>query len=297
MLVCLRCGKQLGANDKFCGSCGYQTRRQQTTSNNQAGNNGPSQTSSFVCLRCGKALKTTAKFCGSCGYPVQNSTQTQQTTTNNQTSYAASYQITTKEELIAEIDHMLVYFSKVQNLYDEYEWYVINRDAEVEKKRHSIISGSGDDDDPADFFYFLFVVIPYCLFKIVATIIAMIKGDNEARARVFLVISILSSVAGTAIYFFVSWPYSLLISIGCFVLSGLFCFLMVYFYIENNSQKRVKSNRMDAVLAQLKEYHRNYGNCLVSVNNANPRILRKAREYLILGKANTLNEALILACN
>ncbi len=54
---------------------------------------------------------------------------------------------------------------------------------------------------------------------------------------------------------------------------------------------------MNSVRAKFTEYHRNYGKCMVSVYNANPRVLRKVRENLASGKANTLKEALLLAYN
>lgn len=59
----------------------------------------------------------------------------------------------------------------------------------------------------------------------------------------------------------------------------------------------MRKDLMNSVRDKLTEYHRNYGKCMVSVYNANPRVLRKVREYLASGKANTLKEALLLAYN
>lgn len=74
-----------------------------------------------VCLRCGAQLSLTDKFCGLCGNPTKRQTRDQQTTSNNQAGNKAPPQIRTMEELIGEINRLLVYFSKAQSLYDEYE--------------------------------------------------------------------------------------------------------------------------------------------------------------------------------
>ena len=285
MAVCLRCGKQLNATAKFCGSCGYPVKIQQTAYN-QGGSAASPQQKTIVCLRCGKQLRTDAKFCGGCGYPTQRPTRNQQTTTNNQAGKQEARQQTTtannttgntvppqtmtREQLIAEIDRMLVYFSKKQDLYDEYDKCVNIRNAEQEKIERDIIRRRHSDS---------------------------LLDDPDAISNFLLSVSVTALIAIPFILQLVDKPKSIFISIGCFLLSSSIIFLLVWLSIQSRKEKKKLKNRMNSMLVELKEHHRNYGNCLVSVNNANPRVLRKVRDYLVMGKANTLKEALILACN
>ena len=296
MSVCLRCGYQLGATAKFCGSCGYPVKMQQTTYN-QAGSAVPPQQMPIVCLRCGKQLRTDAKFCGGCGYPTQRPTRNQQTTTNNQagrqetrqqtttanntTGNSVPPQTMTREQLIAEIDRMLLYFSVKQDLYDEYDRCADMRNAEADRIERERIHRRHNDPDFIDAI-----------------------SDSRVWGLMLILFSSFLFFAIPFIYGFGTPPYSYLISIGCFLLCGLFIFLAVLCFRSHNrisreerKEKMEFNDHMNSMLAELKEHHRKYGNCLVSVNNANPRVLRKVRDYLVMGKANTLKEALILACN
>lgn len=284
MAVCMRCGKQLGATAKFCSGCGYPVKIQQTATVNQTGNAVPSQTKPVVCLRCGKELRTGVKFCGSCGYPTQRKTRDQQKTTNNQagrqeprqqasTAYNANGnavppEMMTREQLIAEIDRMLMYFSLKQDLYDEFDRCVEVRNAELDKKEREMRRSRHSDsllDDPNGFEHFL------------------------------LSLSITSLIAIPFILNLITKPYSILISIGCFLLSSSIGFLLVWSGIKGKQEEKRFKEHMNSIRAELAEYHRNYGNCIVTVYNANPKILRKVRDYLAYGKANTLKEALLLA--
>lgn len=283
MAVCLRCGKQLNATAKLCGSCGYPVKMKQTTYN-QGGSAVPPQQKTIVCLRCGKQLRTDAKFCGGCGYPTQKPTRNQQTTINNQARSQESRQQTTtasnatennvppqtmtREQLIAEIDRMLMYFSLKQDLYDEFDRCVEVRNAELDKKEREMRRSRHSDsllDDPNGFEHFL------------------------------LSLSITSLIAIPFILNLITKPYSILISIGCFLLSSSIGFLLVWIGIKGKQEEKRFKEHMNSIRAELAEYHRNYGNCIVTVYNANPKILRKVRDYLAYGKANTLKEALLLA--
>ena len=303
MAACLRCGKQLGATAKICSGCGYPVKIQQAATVNQTGNAVPSQTKPVVCLRCGKELRTGVKFCSTCGYPTQRKTRDQQKTTNNQagrqeprqqtsTAYNANGnavppEMMTRDQLIAEIDRMMIYFSQVQNLYDEFEICVAERNAEQDKRDREYRERRHDEDDLTGFFDFLF-----------GFPVDIINRDYHALADRSLVWCVFLSIAAVfmAMLYFVK-EYFIFIAIGCFLLSGFLCYLTVRWYMKAGKGKREARSHMDSVLAKLKEHHRNYGNCLVSVNNSNPRVLRKVRDYLVIGKANTLKEALILACN
>lgn len=295
MAVCLRCGKQLGETAKFCGGCGYPVIRQQTATNYQTCNVVPSQPKAVVCLRCGKQLQMGVKFCSVCGYPTQRKTRDQQKTTNNQagrqeprqqtsTAYNANGnavppEMMTREQLIAEIDRMLIYFSFKQNLYDEFDRCIEVRNAELDRKERKMIHNRHNDPD------FLDAI-----------------GDSRVRGMMLILLSSFLLFFIPFVYAFGTPPYSYMISIGCFLLSGLFIFLAVLCFRSHNRIKReerqeTKKNNdyIDSIRTELTEYHRNYGNCIVTVYNANPRVLRKVRDYLAYGKANTLKEALLLA--
>lgn len=284
MAVCVRCGKQLGATAKFCSGCGCPVKIQQTATVNQTGNAVPSQTKPVVCLRCGKELRTGVKFCGSCGYPTQRQTRDQQKTTNNQagrqeprqqtsTAYNANGnavppEMMTRDQLIAEIDRMMIYFSRVQDIYDEFDRCVEIRNAELDRKEREMRRRRHSDS---------------------------LLDDSDAGSHFFLSLSIVLLIAIPFIMAIGTKPYSILISIGCFLLSSLIGFLLVWAKISNKHEEKEFKDQMNSVRAKLTEYHRNYGNCIVTVYNANPRVLRKVREYLVSGKANTLKEALLLA--
>ena len=284
MAVCMRCGKQLGATAKFCGGCGYPVIRQQTATNYQTGNVVPPQPKAIVCLRCGKQLGTAAKFCGVCGYPTQRQTRNQQATTNKQAGRQVARQQTatannatgnyvppqmmTKDQLIAEIDRMMIYFSRVQDIYDEFDRCVEIRNAELDRKEREMRRRRHSDS---------------------------LLDDPDAGSHFFLSLSIVLLIAIPFIMAIGTKPYSILISIGCFLLSSLIGFLLVWAKMSNKQEKKEFKDQMNSVRAKLTKYHRNYGNCIVTVYNANPRVLRKVREYLVSGKANTLKEALLLA--
>ena len=284
MAVCMRCGKQLGATAKFCSGCGYPVKMQQIATVNQTGNAVSSQTKPVVCLRCGKELRTGVKFCGSCGYPTQRQTRDQQKTTNNQagrqeprqqtsTAYntngnAVPPEMMTRDQLIAEIDRMMIYFSRVQDIYDEFDRCVEIRNAELDKKEREMIRRRHSDS---------------------------LLDDPDAGSHFFLSLSIVLLIAIPFIMAIGTKPYSILISIGCILLSSSIGFLFVWSKVKGNQEEKEFKDQMNSVRAKLTEYHRNYGNCIVTVYNANPRVLRKVREYLVSGKANTLKEALLLA--
>lgn len=220
-----------------------------------------------VCLRCGKQLGVTARFCGTCGYPVNR----QQTATTNPTGNLVPPQIMTREQLITEIDRMLIYFSKVQDLYDEYDRYVEIQNAE-----------QGDDEDSFLVFLLKFVLAPFTH-----------EYADLAKGLIWLGLVIL--VFGVFILISEIFTYYKLIAIGCFLVSGLLCYIAVILFVENSKNMRQERKHMESVIANLKEYHENYGYCLVTFENANPKMLHRVRDYLVSGQAYTLDDALRLA--
>lgn len=245
-----------------------------------------------VCLRCGGQLSSIDKFCGFCGYPTKRPTRDKQTTSNNQNGKNAP-QIRTKEELIAEIDRMLEYFSKVQSLYDEYD-RCAKKVRRIENKRrlrteYDLKNRRYTDDtdifeDLEDSF---------------ETAKLLLSGDSDSIASVFFVLSGLVFIAIVIILLLLRWPYSLMIAIGCSLFCSLFVFIGVYFIIKGNREERTEIqvicqlyDEMKALKAEQLKYYKNYGYCIVDFDDADPRILSRVRKYLMAGKINTLEEAL-----
>ena len=232
-----------------------------------------------VCLRCGGQIADKAKFCGWCGYPVKNQTRTQQTASNNQTVDSAPPQIRTMEELIEEIDHMLSYFSKIQSLYDECDRLEkIRREKLRPIERRHRRRRRDDSNDLSDMSFYEIIYFLFFTFS------------------AFLILAILF------VFIIVTWPYSLMIAIGCTFFSGLFCFLGVRFVIKEKRRQQEEfqdicrdDDQIKEILAQIKEYHKGYGYCLVNFVDANPRLLTKTKSYLLSGKAKTLEKAVLMA--
>ena len=246
-----------------------------------------------VCLRCGGQIKETDKFCGFCGYPIKRPTQDQQTNSNNQNGKNVPPQIRTKDELIAEINRMLEYFSKVRSLYDEYD-RCAKKVRRIEDKRGKRIEYNNknerytDDtdifEDMEDNFEFLKVLL---------------SGDPDSIASVFFVLSIFMFIAIVVILLLLRWPYSLLIAVGCSFFCSLFVFLGVYFIIKGKREERTETqeicklyDEMKSLKAKQIKHYKNYGYCIVDFDDADPRILSRVRKYLMAGKVNTLEEAL-----
>lgn len=245
-----------------------------------------------VCLRCGGQLSSTDKFCGFCGYPTKRPTRDKQTTSNNQNGKNAP-QIRTKEELIAEIDRMLEYFSKAQSLYDEYD-RCAKKVRRIENKRrlrteYDLKNRRYTDDtdifeDLEDSF---------------ETAKLLLSGDSDSIASVFFVLSGLVFIAIVIILLLLRWPYSLMIAIGCSFFCSLFVFIGVYFIIKGNREERTEIqvirqlyDEMKALKAEQLKYYKNYGYCIVDFDDADPRILSRVRKYLMAGKIDTLEQAL-----
>lgn len=244
-----------------------------------------------VCLRCGGQIKETDKFCGLCGYTTKRQTRDQQTTSNNQNGKNIPPQIRNKEELIAEIDRMLEYFSKVQPLYDEYD-KCAKKVRRIENKRGKRIEYNNkrhtDDtdifEDLADTFEFLEVLL---------------SGDSDSIASVFFVLGIFVFIAIILILLLLSWPYSLLIATGCSFFCSLFIFIGVHFIIKGKREEKTEiqaicqlHDEMDSLRNKLMNYYKNYGYCIVGFDDVKPSILLKIRKNLISGKADTVEDAI-----
>ena len=240
-----------------------------------------------VCLRCGGQIKETDKYCGICGYPTKRQTrnqQTQQTTSDNQVGNKTPPQIRTMEELIAETNRMLAYFSKMQAVYDEYESYktrLNDRKKEYAKERRRT---------------------RYHEETTLELIESLSRGDSNSIAAFFSTLCLLVFLAIVFILILIQWPYSLLIAIGCSFFCGLFGFLGVRFFIKSMREARVKrlayyqlENQVKSLQDNLMKYYKSYGYCIVRFEDSNPIILCKVREYLMSGKANTLEKALKMA--
>lgn len=244
-----------------------------------------------VCLRCGGQIKETDKFCGLCGYTTKRQTRDKQTNSNNQNGKNIPPQIRNKEELIAEIDRMLEYFSKVQPLYDEYD-KCANKVRRIENKRGKRIEYNNkrhtDDtdifEDLADTFEFLEVLL---------------SGDSDSIASVFFVLGIFVFIAIILILLLLSWPYSLLIATGCSFFCSLFIFIGVHFIIKGKREEKTEIQaicqlhyEMDSLRNKLMNYYKNYGYCIVGFDDADPRVLSRVRKYLMSEKINSLEKAL-----
>lgn len=232
-----------------------------------------------VCLRCGGQIKETDKFCGLCGYPTKRQTKTQQTTTSKQASNTAPPQLRTMEEFIAEINRMLAYFSKVQSLYDEYE--------SCEKTVKELKRKRKNRYEDKDFFESLELLS---------------KGEPDEISNWLFSLGTVLTLLMIPIFIFLPWPYSLLIAIGLSYFCALFVFLGVRFTIKANKEKQAElltisqyGNRMESLDAMLRNYYNSYDYCIVRFDDSNPRILFKAREYLMSGKAKTFEKALRMA--
>lgn len=179
--------------------------------------------------------------------------------------------LTTVFAFVTEIDRMLVYFSKVQDLYDEYDRYVEIQNAE-----------QGDNEESFLVFLLKFVLAPF-------------THEYADLANGLIWLGLVISVFGVFILISEIFTYYKLIAIGCFLVSGLLCYIAVILFVENRKNKRQERKHMESVIANLKEYHENYGYCLVTFENANPKMLHRVRDYLVSGQAYTLDDALRLA--
>ena len=237
-----------------------------------------------VCLRCGGQVKETAKYCGFCGYPTKRQTRDQQTTSNKQAGNTVPPQLRTMEDLIAEINRMLAYFSKMQSTYDEYESYKTRlndrKKAYAKEYRRSLYHEETTSE----------------------LIESLSRGDSDSIAAVFFMLCILVFLAIVFILILIQWPYSLLIAIGCSFFCGLFGFLGVRFFIKGMRGTRTEraayyqlENQVKSIQSNLMNYYKSYGYCIVRFEDSNPIILYNVREYLTSGKANTLEEALKMA--
>ena len=188
------------------------------------------------------------------------------------------------EELIAEINRMLAYFSKKQALYDEYETYktrLSDRKRAMARERRRYRYHEPD------------------LLEILES---LNNGDPDTFAALFFTLSSVVFVVIIVVLIFVQWPYSLLIAIGSSFFCGLFGFLGVRFFIKTMRGARAErlsfyqlKNQVKALQDELMNYYKNYGYCIVRFEDSNPIILYNTRDYLMSGKANTLEKALKMA--
>ena len=299
MPFCGKCGKPVNATAKYCGSCGnpvqpivQANQSVKDATFQQTVNQTPKRK---TCLRCGEELEPDGEYCSYCGYPVKRKTressannssaanqssqsQKQQTSSNNQSQNTVPPQIRTKEECIAELDSMIAYFSKVQILYDEYDECLRTK----RKKAYEARRNLNRDED---------------FFEIIDDL--LVKKDPLTIGSFFFTITFLLQFAIVFILLLMSKPGSILISIGCFLISGFTCYGGVRFMIKDNIKTQVESAKLnyqiDSLRADLTYFYNCYGYCIVDLDDTNPKTLYKIRNYLASGKADSLDKAVRMA--
>lgn len=299
MPFCDKCGKPIDTTAKYCGLCGnpvqpiIQTDQSiKGTAFQQTNNPIPKRK---TCLRCGEELEPNGEYCSYCGYPVKRKTREssannnsaanqstqskkQQTSSNNQAQYTVTPQIKTREECIADLDRMIAYFSQVQNLYDEYEQCLRTKRIKAYRVRRVYI----EEEDFSELMDDL-----------------LVKKDPLTIASFFFTLTVLLQIASVFIFLLLSKPGSILISIGCFLLSGFSCYGGVRFIIKDNIQTQANNARLNyqinSLRTELINYYYNYGYSIVSFDESNPKTLYLIRKNLVSGKADTLDKAIRMA--
>lgn len=276
MPVCIRCGANLADTCKYCGVCGYPVKQTPAyaCSNMSRANNSSQQTKAPVCIRCGKQFGQNDKFCGECGYPINQKTQSYAPNDRQQVNNTTPRKWT-KEETVAELDRMLAYFSSFQDLYDKRDTYSGIYYERLSERETRYNSYRYYDENPQ-----WTLINSYSLLFTISFI-------SLIAAALILALNILFR-----------WEYAVLIAIGCFVLSGFCCYFGVVLLIKDNKHKRTSSKelteyktRIEAVYNELKRLYENYGHSIVELEYTNPVILRKIKENIQSGRADTLLEA------
>lgn len=183
-----------------------------------------------------------------------------------------------KDEVVHELCYLVDYFSVMQEKYDEYDrcnkWFD-EKERQIRKRRRN------KDNDLLDDFELL------------------LSGDLDSLSTLFYTLGIVLIFVIVFILFLVDMPYSILIAIGSSYFSSLFFFLGVYYTRKAKRQKRETeremNNKIKTLVGELVQYYKKYGDCIVSFNDSNPRILLKIKNNLVSGKATTLEKATEMA--
>lgn len=267
MPICLRCGARYDATDMFCETCGYPVKPKERMSKSNSISSyacTPQKTKDFevnipVCIRCGSRIKTADSFCGSCGYPVKGKKQEPIKTNTTQTRTAFKNP-NVDPKLIAELDRMHEYFSRVQYLYTEYDNCI--RIYWRKRRRNS------NEEDTL----------------------------NSFLAALFLTISIGSLLAGI-LFFSSKTLLSIVLIIFAFLIGPVgVLFVKKYFQESRASDLIVDVYKPEQarISIELTKHYRNYGHCIISPAYTNPKMIAKIKDNLCSGRANTLKSAISL---
>lgn len=279
MPVCIRCGAITETGFKFCEMCGYPVQNNNQKASQNSGtqsNSSSSQSDVVVCIRCGIKRKLSDKLCWNCG--CKNQDQLGMAGSNT-----AFQEIWTKEKYIAELDRMIAYFSKMKSWYDAHNSYIkkmneikkeLGDDSHTRRRRHR------EDDD-------LFDLISNSTLKDAAAFLWVLSGSLSFTVLIlFIGFSSVNLIA------------SLLIAIGGLGICGLLiCFGVLLWKKRAEEEAKLReelkqvNSQITYIYRTLWVYYKKYGPCILGFDDTNPRKIEMIRDYMISGKANTVEKA------
>ena len=236
----------------------------------------------MFCGKCGTPVSEGNAFCARCGAPVGGAQEQKSSLSQSQNL---------RKESLEEIDRMISYFGEKQALYDEYDNCV-----------GQILYYSDPSSD---------VKLDKPEFVLCA------KGKNSVYLGLITIICGLMVWIG-------SWPEpftdgelvnTIFSIIGFSIVIAGFVWMCIGIHIRKNynrsyrkylaDTKREKQaererlikhyeERRHGMVYLLNEYYKNYGYCPIAAEYTNPKILKKIREPIYIGRADTIKEAMNL---
>ena len=253
-MYCYKCGAQIEDSDSFCNYCGTNVVSQATELVN---------------------APATPLSPASPAVPVSPSVPLSIVSPSAPVSPVPSvsplyFQEASRKDAIAELDRMISYFSQKEKQYENYDHYS-ERIAFYNNPRSRIVTtGSGK---PGIIVGSIMMGLSLPVGEI-AALIGSISSDSAAGG--------------------------ITLGIALFAIGGILLGAGIKTNIDNKnydkktraSEIRKNTELLNAVTEELALYYENYGYCPTGPSYTNPKILRKLRELVYLGRADSIKEAI-----
>lgn len=213
----------------------------------------------MYCSRCGSFVEEGRDFCANCGTKV-----------GIFNGYSRIDRINMRTAEVDELDHMIEYFGKKQDLYDE----VTDCENKVDYYSNPNVVFKGFTGRPLKVIGLILTIVSCVLCYISAIVASMVKN-----IYLYIIVAVLALFIAAGV---------ILIIAGVKKSNR--------FYLNSNFKKAliVKDNKLRIVelQAELYEHYENYGYCCIGFEYSNPLILNLIRNTIVSGQADSIKEAL-----
>lgn len=218
------------------------------------------------CSKCGALLDDDSRFCKKCGSPVGGQIAIQDSAPISPYSQQESI----RKETLVEIDRMIEYFDQKQKLYDEYDSCIEDIEYYEDPKTRVTLESTGK---VRRILGIIFTIIGFVSTDIAVFIHRVSKDGN---------------VGG-------------IICCATILITGILCLVfgirasVVFRRAEREGKEELineTEEKLNKITEELIQYYQEYGYCPTGPSYTNPKILRKLRELIYMGRADTIKEAI-----